>query len=104
MSVFQKRIVKNQTIGKKKMNQISGSHQAYPEEDDRLQTAHPSMWTTDQNLGLDCPSHGQTRTLDQDYHLKVDEWTDFTMDRPPHGRIRTMDQENNFEVDHRTDF
>ena len=35
------------------------------------------MWTMDRNLGSDRPSHGQIRTLDQDYHLKVDEWTDF---------------------------
>ena len=57
--------VKNQTIDNKKMNQISGS----------LQTVHPSMWTTDQNLGSDCPSHGQTRTLDQDNTKVILRWT-----------------------------
>ena len=30
-------------------------------------SVHLSMWTTDQNLGTDRPSHGQIRTLDQDY-------------------------------------
>ena len=35
------------------------------------------MWTMDRNLGADRQSHGQIRTLDQDYHLTVDEWTDF---------------------------
>ena len=28
----------------------------------------------------------------------------FTMDRPPHGRIRTLDQEYHFDVDEWTDF
>ena len=82
--------------------------QASTDEDGRLRTVYPSirqMWTMDRNLGSDRPSHGQIRTLDQDYHLKVDEWTVFfTMDRPPHGRIRTMDQDNNFEVDQWPDF
>ena len=55
--------------------------------------------TTDRNLFSDRPSHGKIRTLDQDYHLKVDEWTDlFTMDHPPHGRIRRLDPEYHFEV------
>ena len=36
----------------------------------------------------DRPSHGQIRTLDQDYHLKVDEWTDFWRF---FGRIRAKD-------------
>ena len=51
--------------------------QAFTDEDGRLQTVHPSMWTTDRNSGSDRPSHGRIRSLDQDYHLKVDEWTDF---------------------------
>ena len=34
------------------------------DEDGRLRTFHPSMWTTDQNLGSDRPSHGQIQTLD----------------------------------------
>ena len=59
------------------MNKISGSNQASTDEDGRLRTVHPSMWTTDQNLGSDRPSHGQIRTLDQDYNFEVDEWTDF---------------------------
>ena len=82
----------------------------------------PSMWTSNQNLGSDRPSNGQNRTLDQDYHFKVDEWTDFLpftvhlmvfgqqimvirrrwtevdgwtkTDRPPHGRIRTTDHDH----------
>ena len=54
--------------------------QASTDEDGRLRTVYPSirqMWTMDRNLGSDRPSHGQIRTLDQDYHLKVDEWTVF---------------------------
>ena len=43
---------------------------------DRL-PVHSSMLTMDRNLGSDRLSHWQIRTLDQDYHLKVDEWTDF---------------------------
>ena len=40
-------------------------------------SVHLSMWTTDkQNLGSDRPSHGQIRTLDQDYNFEVNEWTD----------------------------
>ena len=69
--------VKHQTIGNKKMNKISGSHQASTEEDGRLQTVHPSMWTTDQNFGSDRSSHGQIRTLDQDNNSKVDERANF---------------------------
>ena len=66
---------------------------------------HLSMWTADRNFGSDRPSRGLIRTMDQDYHLKVDEWTEFfTMDRPSHGRIRTPDQDNNFKVDKRTNF
>ena len=33
---------------------------------------HPSMWTTDRNMGSDYPSHGRIRTLDQDNNLR---WT-----------------------------
>ena len=45
------------------------------------------MWTTEQNLDSDRPSHRQNRKLDQDYHFMEDGWTDFfTMDRPSHGR------------------
>ena len=44
---------------------------------------HSFVWTTDQNLGSDRPSHGQIRTLDQDYHFMVDEWTDFFYHGPP---------------------
>ena len=40
-------------------------------------SVHQSMWKTDQNLGSDRPSHGQIRTLDQDYNFEVNEWTDF---------------------------
>ena len=40
-------------------------------------SVHLSMWTTDQNLGSDRPSHGQIRTLDKDYSFEVDEWTNF---------------------------
>ena len=83
----------------------AGFNQASTDEDGRLRTVHPSMWTADRNFGSDCPSHGLIRTMDQDYHLKVDEWTEFfTMDRPSHGRIRTPDQDNNFKVDKRTNF
>ena len=54
---------------------------------------------------MDRPAHGRNRTIDQDYHFKVDPWTDFfTMDRPPHGRIWTLDQDYNFEVDEWTYF
>ena len=35
-----------------------------------------TIWTTDRNLGSGRPSHGRIRTLDQDYHFEVDEWTD----------------------------
>ena len=42
-----------------------------------LLSVHLSMWTTDQKLGSDRPSHGQIRTLDQDYSFEMDEWTDF---------------------------
>ena len=60
---------------------------------DRL-SVHQSTWTTDRNLFSDRPPHGQIRMLDQDYHLKVDEWTDFfIMDRPPHRRSRTTDHD-----------
>ena len=52
------------------------SNQASTDVDGRLRTVHPSMWTTDRNLGSDRPSDGRIRTLDQDYHFKVDEWTD----------------------------
>ena len=37
----------------------------------------PSTRPFVRNLGSDRPSHGQIRTLDQDYHLKVNEWTVF---------------------------
>ena len=59
------------------MNKISGSHQASTDEDGRLRTIHPSMWTADQNLGSDRPSHGQIQTLDQDNNSMVDERTNF---------------------------
>ena len=55
------------------MRKISGSHQASTDEDGRLRTVHPSMWTTNRNLGSDRPSDGRFRTLDQDNHLKVDD-------------------------------
>jgi len=71
------------------MNKISGSHQASTDEDGRLRTVHPSMWTTDQNLGSDRPSHEQIRTLDQDINSKVDEF--LIMNRASHGRNRTID-------------
>ena len=51
--------------------------QASTDEDGRLRTVNPSMWTTDENLGSDRPSHGQIRTLDQACNFIVDEWTDF---------------------------
>ena len=35
------------------------------------------MWTTDQNFSSNRPFHGRNRTLDQNYHFEVDEWTDF---------------------------
>ena len=79
--------------------------QASMNEDGRLRTVNPSMWTTDENLGSDRPSHGQIRTLDQAYNFKVDEWTDFfIMDRPTHGRNRTIDRDYHFEVDEWADF
>ena len=31
---------------------------ASTDEDDRLRTVHPSMWTTNENLGSDRRSHG----------------------------------------------
>ena len=39
-------------------------------------SVHLFMWTPDQNLGSDRPSHRQIRTLDQDYNFELDEWTD----------------------------
>ena len=52
-------------------------YQVFTDEGGRLRTVHPSIWTTDQNLGSDRPSHGQIRTLDQDNNSKVDERTNF---------------------------
>ena len=40
--------------------------QASSDEDGRLRTVHLFMWSSDQNLGSDGPSHGQMRPLDQD--------------------------------------
>ena len=48
------------------------TNQASTDEDGR-----PSMWTTDENLGSDRPSHGQIRTRDTDINFEVDEWTNF---------------------------
>ena len=73
-------------------------------------TGHTELLTSNKKINRkymdsDRPSYGKIRTLDQDYHLKMDEWTDFfTMDHPPHGRIRTLDQEYHFELDELTDF
>ena len=40
-------------------------------------TKRPSADRPPVHLGSDRPSHGQIRTLDQDYNFEVDEWTDF---------------------------
>ena len=52
------------------------------------------MWTTDENLGSDRPSHGQIRTLDQAYNFKVDEWTDFFY----HGPFTSWTEYKNIEI------
>ena len=45
-----------------------------------LPSFHLFMWTTNQKLGSDRPSHGQIRTLDQDYYFEVDGF--LTTNRP----------------------
>ena len=66
-----------QKIGSFQLSFFSFMNHASTDEDGRLRTVHPSMWTTDRNLFSDRPPHGRIRTLDQDYHFEMDEWTDF---------------------------
>ena len=56
-------------------NLNNGMFKASTHEDGRLRTVHPSMWTTDQNLGSDRPPRGRIRWLDQDNNFRVDERT-----------------------------
>ena len=51
--------------------------------------------------------HGRIRTLDQDNHFEVDEWTGYwlwSIVYGPHGRIWTTDHKNLLSADGRTDF